>query len=154
MKRCPKCGYKELPRISKVRAKLGTQPQSKPWRKDRSEELKKARGYTDPKSFVRIDGSEVLHNQDWRNRKMELAERSGGICEYVEGPDPFNPLTWRCARSATIPAHIEPRYPRRDDRMNNLRHYCYEHDRLTEKQSWRKTRFGEKVRSGKVEAAS
>jgi len=38
-------------------------------------ELKEQRGYTNPKSFVRNDGSEVLKGEDWKRRKMELRIR-------------------------------------------------------------------------------
>jgi len=123
--------------------------------RDRDKALKAARGYSDRSTFVRHDGSEVLKGEDWRKRKQELRERSGGRCEHLcdEGYrhlinmqdinyDPLGQI--RCAKAATIPAHIIPRHPKRDDRLSNLKHYCFEHDRLTEKQSWRRTRFGEK----------
>src|SRR5213595_3512514 len=94
--------------------------------------------YLDPKSFMRPDGSEVLKREDWIARKKQLWERCGGRCEYAEAD-------WRCNREGQIPAHVIPRYPRRNDNLENLRCYCVEHDRLTERQSWRKTRFGEKA---------
>lgn len=112
--------------------------------RDRYEELKAQRGYTNPSSYVRRDGSEVLKGEDWKRRKCDLAERSEWRCEYEE-PMPDQPrIILRCARRATIPAHVIPRHPKRDDRMENLKHYCKEHDRLTEKQGWRRTRFGER----------
>ncbi|HET7210032.1 MAG TPA: hypothetical protein VFI95_25895 [Terriglobales bacterium] len=111
-------------------------------------ELKRQRGYTDPKSFVRLDGSEVLHKADWKRRKEELWERAGGRCEYEQ---PWKVWPWggpameRCTAEGWIPAHIEPRHPRRDDRMSNLKLYCFTHDRLTEKKAWRKPRWSRKV---------
>lgn len=86
---------------------------------------------------VYLDGREVMGKLDWKIRKQELAKRSGGICEFV------NEDGFRCIEAATIPSHIIPRHPVRDDRLSNLKHQCFEHDRLTEKQSWRRTRFGE-----------
>lgn len=103
---------------------------------DRDEAAKKRLGYVRPDSFVRRDGSEVLKGIDWTIRKQELRARSDGQCEYHD-------IWSRCCKAATITAHVNPRHPKRDDRMSNLKHYCYEHDRLTEKQSWRRTRFGE-----------
>lgn len=115
---------------------------------NRSEQLKADRGYKDPSTFVRLDGTEVLHGEDLRKRHLELTERSGGRCEYEEKVDQpnvrFVDFRWRCARPATIRAHVIPRHPKRDDSLSNLKHYCFEHDKVTEKQNWRRTRFGEK----------
>lgn len=99
-------------------------------------QLKAERGYTDPRSYVRNDGSEVLYGSDWKQRKQELEERSGGRCEYIVD-------LHRCVLDGAIPAHIIPRYPKRDDQLSNIKLYCFEHDRQTEQQAWRKTRFGE-----------
>src|ERR1700751_4012080 len=52
--------------------------------RDRDEDLKRQRGYSDPSSFVRRDGSEVLKGADWKKRVAELRERSGGRCEQKE----------------------------------------------------------------------
>jgi hypothetical protein len=142
---CPTCGRK-MPKRD-TGALLLPKPVKRKGRGawDRSEALKAKRGYTNPSSFVRVDGTEVLKGIDWTNRKAELRERSGGRCEYMI-PD-FAPeegfLDQRCFKSATITAHVEPRHPRRNDEMKNLKHYCFEHDKLTEKQGWRRTRFGE-----------
>lgn len=107
---------------------------------------KQARGYTDPKSKVFNDGREILHNKDWDRRKQELWDRAEGRCEFIF------PTTWntrgrstRCGREGVIPSHIEPRYPVRDDRLTNLKLHCFQHDRDTEKQSWRKLRWKEGV---------
>ncbi len=85
-----------------------------------------AQQYLDPKSFMRADNSEVLKGEDWIARKRELWERAGGRCEWVRDiADPFYPLnspeTARCAQEGVIPAHVIPRYPRRDDRLSNLK---------------------------------
>jgi hypothetical protein len=86
---------------------------------------------------VYLDGREVMGVKDWKKRKGELASRSGGQCEYVSESGE------RCNEKAVIPSHIIPRHPVRDDRLSNLKHQCFQHDRMTEKQNWRKTRFGE-----------
>ena len=116
----------------------------------KDDKLRHERGYVHPKTFVRNDGSEVLHGEEWKQRKDELAQRSGGRCEFEA---PWKVWPWgarpleRCTAEAKIPAHIIPRYPRRDDRLTNLMHYCLTHDRMTEKQSWRRLRFGEEKRA-------
>lgn len=105
---------------------------------DRDEAAKVRLGYTDPRSYVRRDGSEVLYGEDWKQRKEELWKRADGRCEYV---CPHS----RCGSMAVIPAHYpRPRHPRRDDRLTNLKAYCETHDKLMEPQAWRKTRFGER----------
>jgi hypothetical protein len=105
-------------------------------------QLKAERGYHG-KSYVRPDGSEVLlDKRDWDLRKRELWKRAGGRCEYSFSiPDALGKT--RCVADGVIPAHVIPRYPVRDDRLSNLKLYCKYHDQLTEKQSWRKTRFGD-----------
>lgn len=104
----------------------------------RDKEATKARGFKDSRSKVLKDGREILYHEDWDARKWELWQRAGGICEFTyENGE-------RCCQEAQIPSHIEPRYPSRDDRMSNLLAQCMVHDRLTEKQSWRRTRWGEK----------
>jgi hypothetical protein len=90
-------------------------------------ELKRIRGYTDPKSFVRTDGSEVLHGEDWKKRKQELWFRCGGQCEYIY------PNKARCRGDCVDPHHIKPRWPVRDDRLDNLLGLCREHHKLLDK---------------------
>lgn len=85
---------------------------------------KKRRGYTDPKSFVRLDGSEVLHSEDWKRRKKELWFRCGGQCEYRY------PNGARCRGDCNDPHHVIPRWPKRDDRLENLMGACREHHNL------------------------
>ncbi len=93
-------------------------------------ELKRKLGYTDPKSFVREDGSEVLHGEDWKRRKRELWNRCGGQCEFHY---PQNGA--RCRENCQDPAHVIPRHPRRDDRMENLKGMCRAHYELTDLQT-------------------
>lgn len=111
---------------------------------NRDKQLKKERGYRG-KSYVRPDGSECLLDKiDWDVRKRELWDRAGGKCEFVHITNVGgNLIKQRCTSDGWIPAHIEPRYPIRDDRLSNLRLLCGEHDRQTEKQSWRKPMFGD-----------
>lgn len=93
---------------------------------DKSPELKAQRGYTHPDSFVRLDGSEVLHGNDWKKRKIELWERCGGRCEYryINGQ--------QCRGDCTDPHHDKPRWPKRDDRLSNLIGYCRPHHILVD----------------------
>lgn len=100
------------------------------WLRDESE--KQRRGYTDPRSFVRRDGSEVLHGVDWIRRKQELGERSGGRCEQEVCPaGPSDAPMERCKSQADDPHHKVPRSKKRDDRLSNLEHLCrWHHDLL------------------------
>jgi len=111
---------------------------------NRDKQLKQERGYRG-KSYVRPDGSEVLLDKlDWDLRKRELYKRAGGKCEYIADIKVgINTVKSRCQVQGAIPAHIEPRHPYRDDRLSNLLLLCKQHDKIMEKQNWRKTRFGE-----------
>src|SRR5579885_25140 len=79
----------------------------------RDEEAKRRLGYTNPLSFVRRDGSEVLRGEDWARRMRELGERSGGKCEVQ-----------RCIYRAVDAHHIVMRSRKRDDRLANLLDVC------------------------------
>jgi 5-methylcytosine-specific restriction endonuclease McrA len=84
-------------------------------------EEKERRGYTDAKTRVRFDGSEVLKGRDWKKRKAELAIRSGGRCEWMVAKEV------RCRSQAIDPHHIVPRSKGRDDRISNLLFICRLH---------------------------
>jgi hypothetical protein len=109
----------------------------------RDPELKRQRGYTDPKSYVRNDGSEVLYREDWKRRKREIWERGNGKCERIVSH------TWvdqtetieRCRNEMKDPHHIKPRSKGRDDRASNLIGLCrLHHDLLDErKPRWTKS---------------
>ena len=109
-----------------------------------------ARHFACPKSYVCKDGREILHREDWIRRKEELWARAGGRCEYVGecgisihlGHGAWIHRLERCWEDGTIPAHIIPRkdITQRDDRLSNLKLYCPEHDKLMERQSWRRIR--------------
>src|SRR6267142_1462273 len=77
-----------------------------------------------------------------RARKLELWARSEGRCEHTWK---VGRQTFRCSAEGTIPAHVIPRHPLRDDRMDNLLCLFQTHDAMHEKQSWRRPRFGERV---------
>jgi hypothetical protein len=94
--------------------------------------------FEDDRSYIAKDGRHILRGYDWDERKRELLKRSGGRCEYILSFSGTGPA--RCTAEGAIPSHVIPRYPLRDDRLSNLKHYCLAHDRLTEKQNWRRIR--------------
>jgi HNH endonuclease len=105
----------------------------------RNAEAKRQLGYTDPKSFVRFDDSEVLHRKDWKKRKLELWERSEKRCEGVRSDGSRCRVTFADI-SEMEPHHIVPRHPRRNDQLKNLAalcHWC--HDKLNRRKvQWTK----------------
>lgn len=93
---------------------------------NKSPERKAELGYTDAKSFVRPTGEEVLFGEDWRRRKMELQERSAGLCERWSIL--HKPHVVLCRTEGEEPHHIIPRRDGRDDRLKNLAnlsHFCH-----------------------------
>jgi hypothetical protein len=102
----------------------------------KSKELKAERGYTDPRSFVRNDGSEVLYGEDWVARKLEIWARGNGKCERIVDPIAEE----RCRNEMHDPHHIRKRSKGRDDRASNLIGLCrMHHDLLDErKPRWTK----------------
>ena len=89
----------------------------------RDAELKKARGYVDPRTKVYVDGREVLFGRDWKQRKIQLELRAGSRCEKViEGV--------RCPTPGDDPDHITKRSKLRDDRLANLQLLCRRHHDL------------------------
>jgi hypothetical protein len=98
--------------------------------RNRDEEAKQRLGYTDPKSYVRLDGSEVLYNADWKKRKEELRERSFGRCERIVEIRGNSAGEIRCRSEARDPDHVVKRSIRRDDRLTNLEHLCGLHHDL------------------------
>jgi hypothetical protein len=94
---------------------------------DKDPELKKARGYTHPDSFVRNDGTEVLSGDDWDRRKKELGCRAKGRCEYrYFGGE-------RCLNDGDDAHHMRPRWPKRIDNLDNLLLLCRLHHSLIDK---------------------
>jgi len=86
--------------------------------RDRDGALKAARGYSDPSSFVRRDGSEVLKGADWLKRRLELIDRSCGRCEREKILG--RPHAAVCSGYGRDPHHIRRRSKGRDDRLSNL----------------------------------
>jgi hypothetical protein len=84
----------------------------------------RARNFKDPKSYVCSDGREILHGEDWHDRRFELLQRSHGQCEYIidglHGPV-------RCQRDANDPHHVTLRSVLRDDRLSELLAVCRHH---------------------------
>jgi len=106
---------------------------------NKNPDLKRERGYTDPKSYVRNDGSEVLHGKDWAWRKSELWERGTGKCEFhLMGIIKSSGVV--CNNRMDDPHHVKPRSRGRDDRLSNLVGLCRKHHAMLDN---RKTRFGE-----------
>ena len=103
-------------------------------------ELKRKLGYTDPKSIVRFDGSEMLHGKDWALRKQELWERCGDRCEYPVAVAIGEYV--RCGALAQDPHHIIRRSVKRDDRLSNLQALCRDHHSLLDKRKVRWSRKG------------
>jgi hypothetical protein len=104
--------------------------------------------FINPKSYVAKDGRHVLlGKEDWDIRKLELWKRANGRCEhtYMAGR-----VKTRCSAVGCIPAHVKPRYPLRDDRLENLKLYCMTHDAQNEKQAWRRIRSDKKERSERL----
>lgn len=98
---------------------------------DRDEAAKARLGYTNPRSFVRLDGSEVLYGEDWKKRKQEIWERGAGRCERLICPGgPSDAPMKRCQTEMHDPHHIIKRSKRRDDRTVNLVGLCRMHHDL------------------------
>ena len=109
-------------------------------------ELKRQRGYTDPKSYVRNDGSEVLHRKDWQFRVAELWQRCRGVCEqscaeilYQNAAGVISREV-RCRVPAQEPHHIIRRSKARDDRLQNLQALCHFHHSLLDRRKPRWTK--------------
>ena len=108
--------------------------------------LKAERGYTDPRSYVRNDGSEVLYGHDWTARKREIWERGNGKCEKIVG-NTCNTrgifTTERCRSEMHDPHHIVKRSKYRDDRASNLIGLCRLHHSLLDERKPRWSKRGQ-----------
>jgi hypothetical protein len=102
-------------------------------------DLTLAMNFIDHRSYVTLDGRQVLYGEDWAARKKALWERSGGRCEaqleILGGVTP-----WRCTREATEPHHVIRRHIQRDDRMQNLQALCHEHHAMLDERKPRWTK--------------
>lgn len=114
---CPTCGHK-MPKPTGLAFAKPVRPKGKNVRRaDCDEAEKQRRGYTNLRSVVRRDGSEVLFKEDWRARVLELWNRSDGACEMrMLGLEHAE----HCSGDMHHPHHIVQRSVRRDDRLANL----------------------------------
>lgn len=96
---------------------------------DRDEAAKIRRGYTNSRSYVRLDGSEVLYGEDWGKRKAELWARAEGRCERLVNTC-LDLGGEKCDLEGHDPDHVKSRWPRRDDRLANLELLCRIHHQL------------------------
>jgi 5-methylcytosine-specific restriction endonuclease McrA len=76
-------------------------------------------GFLDKRSYVRMDGREVIHGEDWKPRREALLKRDGSRCQ-------------NCKVYVTIDRmhahHVVPRGSAgvdRDDRLSNLTTLCW-----------------------------
>ena len=98
-------------------------------------EATQARKFKSKRSRVLLDGREVLHGADWKERKAELWARCNGHCEEVIkfiGANLEVTGLGRCLNPADDPHHIIPRSKKRDDRLSNLQALCRFHHRLVD----------------------
>lgn len=121
MKRyCPTCGRPM--KAQKATGLMFAKPQGRKGRGCPVHQLdvvaKQRLGYTNPKSYVRRDGSEVLYKEDWQARVLQLAMRSRGACERLSVLGRQHDVD--CNGRGGDPHHIKKRWPRRDDRLVNL----------------------------------
>jgi hypothetical protein len=77
--------------------------------------------FSDPRSYVRRDGSEVLYEADWKARVKELSGRAEERCEHIFLVDGCE---YRCSGEAAHPHHRVKRSRFRDDRISNLIALC------------------------------
>lgn len=157
MIRCPHCGERLKAKRSTVSGLAFPKPVKRKGRGCagylRDSAAKERLKYTNPDSFVRRDGSEVLKGEDWDKRKEELAQRSGGICECPVivggGVRQLTPgvvgTRSRCFNPARDPHHKIRRSRGRDDRLSNLEHLCGFHHDLLDPRKPKWTRRGSKA---------
>ena len=116
--RCPTCG-RRMPKVGGLRFAKPVRLKGRNLRtSDRDEAEKERRGYVNPRSYVRKDGSERLYGEDWDKRKEELFRRSDGACEMRDVMKREH--AEHCSGDAHHPHHIILRSLRRDDRLTNL----------------------------------
>ena len=83
----------------------------------KDKEATRAAKFKDWRSYVALDGREVLYGGDWNWRVDELDDRCKGQCQGIVNNE-------RCKRSAMHPHHIIKRSHKRDDRLTNLLALC------------------------------
>jgi hypothetical protein len=95
-----------------------------------------AREFSDPRSRVMQDGREILFEDDYRLRVAEVLERDNHKCQWPTGPACNLAAPWAepnykmvCGAPANQhPHHIKHRWPKRDDRAQNLMSICDPHN--------------------------
>ena len=97
-------------------------------KRDREQTI--AKQYLDARSYMTLDGREILYGEDWRARKFDLWQRCGGKCEYFV----------RCTAEAADAHHIIPRSKGRDDALANLQALCRYHHNLIDRRKPRWTK--------------
>lgn len=124
MVNCPSCGHRFSTRKRRINttgfrfAKAKSLGGRNMRVSDRDEDEKIRRGYTNPRSYVRRDGSERLYAEDWDKRKIELYDRSDGACEMRSVLKREH--AEHCSGDMHHPHHVIKRSVRRDDRLSNL----------------------------------
>ena len=115
-------------------------------RKDK--QATEAKHFICKKSFVDKQGREVLFQEDWLARVVELDKRSGGRCECIvdAGMDGAVIRVYKCGAEAVHPHHLNKRSKGRDDRLSNLLAVCATHHRAAHPEK--------QVRSDKAERVS
>jgi hypothetical protein len=94
-------------------------------------EATKARKFKHPKSRVMLDGREILYEEDYDVRKLEVERRDKHKCQWVrwQGVIPDSPEI--CGAPSTgQPHHIVSRSDGRDDRASNLMAICDVHHKI------------------------
>jgi hypothetical protein len=138
------CPSRPKKRGEKKRRRLATMS-----RKDWNIEATTARNFSDPRSRVMQDGREILFEDDYRLRVAEVLERDNYECQWsVIGAaiptDDGKIKTYGmiCGAPANQhPHHIKHRWPKRDDRAQNLMSICDPHNISAHPE--KQTRFGE-----------
>jgi hypothetical protein len=101
-----------------------------------------ARRFKDPKSYVTPDKREILHGEDWEDRKFELWQRARGQCEYVMHRESYDV---RCLREGHDPHHKVLRSILRDDRLAAIELLCRHHHTVVDREQRQRKRDAKKA---------
>ncbi len=91
--------------------------------------------FQDPRSYVCLDGRQILYGKDWKARKAELWARCQGRCEKIvdteiRGGGSIGIKAIRCRSEAAHAHHVTKRSVKRDDHLEALIAYCVLHHEL------------------------
>jgi hypothetical protein len=105
----------------------------------RDKESTLARGFKSNRSCVTTDGREILAEDDWAVRKLELWNRAKGRCENIIGTAGGRRA---CGQPGSDPHHVQARSKGRDDRLANLLLVCRACHRALDRRQprWTKSR--------------